>query len=438
MADVLTTDQLGKRRYPGFELAPPFEFLGRLVAGFFFLVYGARGSGKSTWTLGLARALVELAPLVYVSGEEDHGPTLSMRIRRMDAGHPDFHVALWTERGAAAVLEVVDRTGAKFVVVDSATRIDPSSKKVQELWAALKARNVALIAIGHATQTGLPKVGGTFLEHEVHTLVRVEKVDPDTDEAVAVTEKNRYAGLANAPVAFTADAVAEAGGYGFTAYRADGGTWFKNGGDWQSDPSVQAAMFARLEESGERLSSKSSRKRSGGRSSGGSGASAPASGAGSTKSGPTRQGIAAIEKVREGVEAGTYVRDRKKHEVVGTYTDAKDRSVLAIRDREGLLHIGTMGRIGLTWRQFQPESALDKLTPTPLDAAFPVPATADEPEPAPKKTAPKRTAKKAAAKRKTPSKTPAPSAADAQARATLDTATGALARMKELLTTGLN
>lgn len=439
-----TTAEMAEQKRPRFELAHPYDLLGRLVACFYLVVYGIAGAGKSTWVLGLARALADLAPVLYISAEEEHGPTFADRVRRMGAAHDRLHVRPWVS--IADVLEQVKQLGAQFVILDSATVVDSTSRQVHELWQALQQRGVALVVVGHVTTEGRLK-GGTYLQHDCHIVVRVEN-GPEGG-AVARTEKNRYAGLADAPVAFTVKQIEELSdrdGYGFTAYDRDGIVWATNGGAWEGNPAVRAAMFARLDESGERQSSRS-RSRSGGRSSGGgaAGGSAPSSTAPTASSSAAPKGarqtvtLRVQETFAEAVRTGTLKHGRTRYAVDGVHVDPKGRPVLIGRDESDGVALAFAGTSGLVWQKGVSDATVSRLTPADLDTLFETDAPAADAPAKPKSR--KTSAKKASTTKKSSPRTKTSTAAavalDPRA-AVLDESASALTRIEEMLATRVN
>ena len=156
---------------------------GGLVPGSVTLLGGAPGAGKSTLVLQASAGLARRgARVLYVCAEES--PTqVRDRARRLDA--TDDGLWLVGESLVPRVLEVVDEVKPDVLVVDSAQSVaDPqvsstpgSATQVREVAQRLvreaKARDLAVVLIGHVTKDGA-LAGPRVLEHVVDTVLELD------------------------------------------------------------------------------------------------------------------------------------------------------------------------------------------------------------------------------------------------------------------------
>ena len=316
---LMPSGDLAEQRSPGLRLAPPYDFLGRLTLPFSIILTGGPGSGKSTWALPFARTLADLGPTIYATPEEGHSDTFGDKLRRLGAAHPQLYVAdVYTPTG---ILELVDETGARFVILDSATHLDASSRAVVDLWRELKRRGVSLVALAHVRTDGGMK-GGTFIGHDLGAIVRVENVD---GEAVARTEKNRYGQLAAAPVAFDSEQLAKLSGgrpFGFEVLDPADVVLADSVESYHRNPGAAETLFASTE--------------------------------------PV--GAASRRAFAQAARDGTLAQGRIRYEVRGFFVDRKGRPVVALRSPEGDDALAFAGRRGLIWRKGITAAALKAFT----------------------------------------------------------------------------
>jgi DNA repair protein RadA/Sms len=156
---------------------------GGLVPGSVTVLGGEPGIGKSTLLLQVAAARARSgAPVLYVSGEESAAQVRD-RAGRLDAMEPSLWLLSETEVGA--VVAAMEQLSPALVVVDSIqTLVDPevgsspgSVTQVREtahrLVVEAKARDVAVVLIGHVTKDG-SLAGPRVLEHVVDTVLSFE------------------------------------------------------------------------------------------------------------------------------------------------------------------------------------------------------------------------------------------------------------------------
>ncbi len=197
---IITTDKLGRQSHVGVHLPGAYgTVFGSPAPNFTALVWGSKGSGKSTFALGFADVWARhVAPVLYVSAEEAHGPAFAARIRRLDAGSPNLHVSTYdADDGLGGILRDLRATGAGLVVIDSISWIDPQSTAFGDFARMLQEAGVALVYIAHALKGGTDYLGPSRVGHAVDAVVKIEGGE-------ATAEKNRYAEApgGTAPVPF--------------------------------------------------------------------------------------------------------------------------------------------------------------------------------------------------------------------------------------------
>lgn len=163
--------------------------LGDVADGFHLVIWGVPGSGKSTFALGLANALAEVGPTLYVSAEEGAGATMQERLRRVGTAKNLFISGAGSVEQARK--EIADGD-FRFVVLDSVDTLRASVEDVELLKQAFP--EVGLISIHQATKLGQMR-GSLEYAHNADVIVRVQ-------EGKAETTKNRYAPLGSVDVAF--------------------------------------------------------------------------------------------------------------------------------------------------------------------------------------------------------------------------------------------
>lgn len=153
---------------------------GGLVPGSVTLVSGEPGIGKSTLLLQLVGAWSHTS--LYVSAEES---AQQVRLRAERIGVPGDDTYLVSAMSLGDIIAAIDKVKPSLVVVDSVQTIADESvesapgsvTQVREcafrLVQEAKARNVAVILVGHVTKDG-NIAGPRLLEHVVDTVVSFE------------------------------------------------------------------------------------------------------------------------------------------------------------------------------------------------------------------------------------------------------------------------
>ena len=193
---IVSGPQLAKRRFAGVDLPGIYgDLLGEPPPDVYGLVHGPAGSGKSTFTLGLADAWAgAVAPALYVAAEEGISKSLRDRAVRIGANSPRLHFT--TFEGFAAVLADARAVQAGLVVLDSISSADPHSRGFADFAKAAKSAGFALVLVAHETKAGKHR-GSSSLAYDPAVIVAVRG-------GVAETMKNRHAPLTAVDVDFGA------------------------------------------------------------------------------------------------------------------------------------------------------------------------------------------------------------------------------------------
>ncbi len=190
---LIPANELAQQQFEGMDLGEPFaRLLGPIAPDAFVLVWGPPGSGKSTFTLALASELADHGPTLYVSAEEGIGSVMAERIRRLSADHPNLIIAEFHDLDD--VRRVAERLGARFVILDSISELDPRSQSVENFRKWAKEKGIGLYLIAHATKGGQYR-GPSYVGHGTDVIVHV-------NDGEAATRKNRFSPLASVPVPF--------------------------------------------------------------------------------------------------------------------------------------------------------------------------------------------------------------------------------------------
>jgi hypothetical protein len=192
----MTAQALSKLNIQGIKVAEPYgSLLGEPEANAVMFIWGEKGAGKSTFSLGLANALAGHGRVEYIPAEEHFGKTLVDKVKRLDATHPNLNFTKW--KSTEALKTMLQETRASFCVLDSITVIEANDKETVDLAQWCRDSGIGFLMVAHATKDGRYK-GNTSIAHECDIEIKV------TLEGEAVAEKNRYRTLTSIAVPFTA------------------------------------------------------------------------------------------------------------------------------------------------------------------------------------------------------------------------------------------
>jgi len=194
--ESMTAQQLAKLNIKGIKIAQPYgRLLGEPEKNAVIFIWGEKGAGKSTMSLGLADALAEHGRIEYIPAEEHFGKTLVDRVKRLGATHRNLNFTKW--KSIQALKEILLKNRSFACILDSISVIDANAKETVELAQWCRENGIMFVMVSHATKDGQYK-GNTSIAHECDIEIKVTK------EGGAETEKNRYRELTAIAVPFSA------------------------------------------------------------------------------------------------------------------------------------------------------------------------------------------------------------------------------------------
>jgi len=193
----MSAQELSRLNIQGITIAKPYgKLLGQPERNAVIFIWGEKGAGKSTMSLGLADALAQHGRIEYIPAEEHFGKTLVDRVKRLNATHPNLNFTKW--KSFQALKEVLLKHRSFGCVLDSISVIDANAKETVEFAQWCRQNGIMFIMVAHATKDGRYK-GNTSIAHECDIEIKVTK------EEGAIAEKNRYRELTSIDVPFTAE-----------------------------------------------------------------------------------------------------------------------------------------------------------------------------------------------------------------------------------------
>ncbi|WP_069130744.1 ATPase/DNA packaging protein [Rhodohalobacter halophilus] len=194
--NTLSARELSNLNIQGIKVSEPYgTLLGEPERNAVMFIWGEKGAGKSTFSLGLANALADHGRVEYIPAEEHFGKTLVDRVKRLNATHKNLNFTKW--KSLEALKDTLRNNRTAFCVLDSITVIEANDKATVELAQWCRENNISFIMVAHATKDGKYK-GNTSIAHECDIEIKVTK------EGQAEAEKNRYRTLTSIDVPFTA------------------------------------------------------------------------------------------------------------------------------------------------------------------------------------------------------------------------------------------
>ncbi|MEX2352218.1 MAG: hypothetical protein WD529_07275 [Balneolaceae bacterium] len=193
--NTMTAQALSNLNIKGIQIAEPYgRLIGEPEMNAVYFIWGEKGAGKSTFSLGLADALAEHGRVEYIPAEEHFGKTLVDKVKRLDARHNNLNFTKW--KSIDSLKEVLQANQSSFCVLDSISVIDANDKATVEFAQWCREAGIGFVMVAHANKDGRYK-GNTSIAHECDVEIKV------TAEGMAETEKNRYEKLTEIEVPFT-------------------------------------------------------------------------------------------------------------------------------------------------------------------------------------------------------------------------------------------
>jgi hypothetical protein len=194
--NTLSARELSNLNIQGIKVSEPYgTLLGEPERNAVMFIWGEKGAGKSTFSLGLANALADHGRVEYIPAEEHFGKTLVDRVKRLNATHKNLNFTKW--KSLEALKDTLRKNRTAFCVLDSITVIEANDKATVELAQWCRETGISFIMVAHATKDGKYK-GNTSIAHECDIEIKVTK------DGQAEAEKNRYRTLTAIDVPFTA------------------------------------------------------------------------------------------------------------------------------------------------------------------------------------------------------------------------------------------
>lgn len=180
---MVSAYQLKQKHFERIDLPGQWGvFIGRITTDpFSWLIYGGKGSGKSTFAIRAMKFFAETLHwnILFVAHEESTGATLKDKLERENAFLPNIHL---TDRMPMdSVLK-----NYNCVVLDSVNSMRMPPEEFNRLRKLGKSVGFGLWGIFQANMDGSTK-GGSEYGHDVDIVTQV-------DQGTARHEKNRYGG----------------------------------------------------------------------------------------------------------------------------------------------------------------------------------------------------------------------------------------------------
>jgi predicted ATP-dependent serine protease len=191
---TVSVSELLKMRFKELPLSRKLRLvLGKIPAQsqWLMLLHGIPGSGKSTYSLVLAKEFSKHGNILYANFEEAIGPTLQQKIEVAKLRNERIK---FLEKNTEEELWKRLNTGLyKYCIVDSISEVARSEKKVKEFGSKLREfPKTSFILIGHGTKA---RDGKKESEYKgVSTLVHLIDIEQQVINGVAWNNKNRFLG----------------------------------------------------------------------------------------------------------------------------------------------------------------------------------------------------------------------------------------------------
>lgn len=184
----VTAEELRKMKFESLFISGKYgELLGDLEPKFSAIVYGVKGSGKSTFAMDLANDMKNYGKVAYMSGEEGISKTLQNKAKLVNLDSP------YLEFFKVNTLQDIKRSLTsehKFLIIDSLNMFPDLTPL--ELSNLRENFNGGVVTIMQATKSGQYK-GDAAYGHDVDIVLKVEN-------GIVENEKNRYGGFGEVQV----------------------------------------------------------------------------------------------------------------------------------------------------------------------------------------------------------------------------------------------
>ena len=194
MDGVVSVGELLKMRFKELPLNRKLQqILGKIPAKeqWLMLVHGVPGSGKSTYSLVLAKEFSRFGTILYANFEEAIGPTLQKKINvaklqneRVKFLENNTVEELWRKLGTGMY---------RYCIVDSISEVAKRERRVAEFGSKLREYpNTSFILIGHSKKATNDKTDSDY--KGVSTLGHLIDINQRVISGVAWNDKNRFLG----------------------------------------------------------------------------------------------------------------------------------------------------------------------------------------------------------------------------------------------------
>ena len=169
------------------------QVLGKIPAKeqWLMLLHGVPGSGKSTYSLVLAKELSKYGNILYANFEEAVGPTLQKKVEV--AKLRNEKVKFLENNTTDELWKRLDTGIYKYCIVDSISEVAKSERRVSEFGSKLREYpKTSFILIGHSKKSTNGKKDSDY--KGVSTLGHLIDINQRIIEGVAWNDKNRFLG----------------------------------------------------------------------------------------------------------------------------------------------------------------------------------------------------------------------------------------------------
>jgi len=191
---IQSSSAIRKKKFDGIQLPQPYyRFLGLIEPSASILLWGPKGSGKTTFAVAFADVLARaVGKGLFISGEEGIGLSFANKLKRLDVNNEDLLISDY--HGVNGIKEDARKNKVHFIFLDSLFVINHSPKIFHDLQEWSKDHGIMLIVIAHARKDNKYK-GDSSIAHMVDTEITIQ-------DGLAQTVKNRFAELSDMEVAF--------------------------------------------------------------------------------------------------------------------------------------------------------------------------------------------------------------------------------------------